>query len=56
MQDYIYQRGSGTVLLHLGNIAEIEIGIICNKALAKLLPDIKSFKNQLEVWVTERNN
>jgi len=37
------------------NIAEIEIGVICRQALAKPLPDIESFKKQVEAWNFRRN-
>jgi hypothetical protein len=38
------------------NIAEIEIGVMCRQALAKPLPDIDSFKKQVEAWTLQRNN
>jgi len=37
------------------NIAEIEIGVICRQALAKPLPDMESFKKQVEAWNFRRN-
>jgi hypothetical protein len=37
------------------NMAEIEIGVMCRQALAKPLPDMDSFKNQVEAWTIQRN-
>ena len=37
------------------NMAEIEIGIMCRQALAKPLPDMENFKNQVKVWTFNRN-
>ncbi len=36
-------------------MAEIEIGIMCRQALAKPIPDMDSFKNQIRAWTTRRN-
>jgi hypothetical protein len=38
------------------NMAEIEIGIMCRQALAKPLPDMDSFKKQVETWTLNRNS
>ena len=38
------------------NMAEIEIGIMCRQALAKPLPDLDSFKKQVETWTLNRNS
>jgi hypothetical protein len=38
------------------NIAEIEIGVMCRQALAKPLPDVDSFRYQVEAWTLNRNN
>lgn len=38
------------------NMAEIEIGVMCRQALAKPLPDIDLFKNQIKVWNQRRNS
>jgi len=38
------------------NMAEIEIGVMCHQELAKPLPDMESFKNQIEDWVQQRNS
>jgi hypothetical protein len=37
------------------DMAEIEIGIMCRQALAKPLPDMDSFKNQIRAWTLRRN-
>ena len=37
------------------DMAEIEIGIMCRQALAKPLPDMDSFKNQIKSWTLQRN-
>jgi len=37
------------------NIAEIEIGVMCRQALAKPMPDLKSFKAQVKAWTVKRN-
>jgi len=37
------------------NMAEIEIGVMCRQALAKPLPDMESFKNQVKAWNLRRN-
>ena len=37
------------------NMAEIEIGIMCRQALAKPLPDEKSFKHQVRAWTARRD-
>ena len=37
------------------DMAEIEIGVMCRQALAKPLPDMESFKNQIEAWTLRRN-
>jgi len=37
------------------DMAEIEIGIMSRQALAKPLPDMESFKKQVELWTQERN-
>jgi len=37
------------------DMAEIEIGIMSRQALAKPLPDMDSFKNQIKVWTLRRN-
>jgi hypothetical protein len=37
------------------NMAEIEIGVMCRQALAKPLPDLVSFKNQVKAWTFRRN-
>ena len=37
------------------NMAEIEIGIMCRQALAKPLPDLQSFINQVDSWTRQRN-
>ena len=37
------------------NMAEIEIGVMCRQALAKPLPDMESFKNQVKAWTFSRN-
>ncbi len=36
-------------------MAEIEIGIMSRQALAKPLPDIESFKEQVRIWTIKRN-
>jgi len=38
------------------DMAEIEIGIMCRQALAKPLPDMDSFKKQIEAWTLNRND
>jgi hypothetical protein len=37
------------------NMAEIEIGVMCRQALAKPLPDMDSFINQVKAWTSRRN-
>jgi hypothetical protein len=37
------------------DMAEIEIGVMCRQALAKPLPDMDSFKKQVEIWTRNRN-
>lgn len=37
------------------DMAEIEIGIMSRQALAKPLPDIESFKEQVRIWTVKRN-
>lgn len=37
------------------NMAEIEIGIMSRQALAKPLPDIEIFKEQIRIWTIKRN-
>lgn len=37
------------------DMAEIEIGIMSRQALAKPLPDIESFKEQVCIWTIKRN-
>ena len=37
------------------DMAEIEIGILSRQALAKPLPDMESFKNQVNAWTLSRN-
>jgi hypothetical protein len=37
------------------NMAEIEIGVMCRQALAKPLPNMESFKNQVKAWTIRRN-
>jgi len=37
------------------NMAEIEIGVMCRQALAKPLPDMASFKAQVQNWTLRRN-
>ena len=37
------------------DMAEIEIGIMSRQALAKPLPDIESFKEQVRIWTIKRN-
>jgi len=37
------------------NMAEIEIGIMSKQALEKPLPDMESFKRQIEAWTMDRN-
>ena len=37
------------------NMAEIEIGVMCRQALAKPLPDMESFKTQVNTWASLRN-
>ena len=36
-------------------MAEIEIGVMSRQALAKPLPDIESFKEQVRIWTVKRN-
>jgi hypothetical protein len=38
------------------DMAEIEIGVMCRQALAKPLPDMVSFKNQIRTWTLRRNS
>ena len=37
------------------NMAEIEIGVMCRQALAKPLPDMQIFRNQIKAWTLRRN-
>ena len=37
------------------DMAEIEIGVMSRQALAKPLPDIESFKEQVRIWTVKRN-
>ena len=37
------------------DMAEIEIGIMSRQALAKPLPDLESFKEQVRIWTIKRN-
>jgi hypothetical protein len=37
------------------DMAEIEIGVMCRQALAKPLPDMESFKRQVDTWTLQRN-
>ena len=37
------------------NMAEIEIGVMSRQALAKPLPDMESFMNQVKCWTMKRN-
>ena len=37
------------------DMAELEIGIMSRQALAKPLPDMDSFKNQIKAWTLRRN-
>jgi hypothetical protein len=37
------------------DMAEIEIGVMCRKALSKPLSDIESFKKQVKSWTFQRN-
>jgi hypothetical protein len=37
------------------DMAEIEIGVMCRQALAKPLPDMDSFKEQVKAWTLRRN-
>jgi hypothetical protein len=37
------------------DVAEIEIGVMCRQALAKPLPDMDSFKQQIKAWTVKRN-
>ena len=37
------------------DMAEIEIGIMSRQALAKPLPDMESFKEQVRIWTIKRN-
>ena len=37
------------------DMAEIEIGIMNRQALAKPLPDLESFKEQVRIWTIKRN-
>jgi len=37
------------------NMAEIEIGVMCRQALSKPLPDMDSFKKQVNAWNLRRN-
>jgi hypothetical protein len=38
------------------NMAEIEIGVMCRQSLAKPLPDMDRFKQQVKTWTFRRNN
>ena len=37
------------------DMAEIEIGVMCRQVLAKPLPDMESFTNQVRAWTLRRN-
>ena len=37
------------------DMAEIEIGVMSRQALAKPLPDLESFKEQVRIWTSKRN-
>ncbi len=37
------------------DMAEIEIGVMSRQALAKPLPDLESFKEQVRIWTVKRN-
>ena len=37
------------------DMAEIEIGVMSRQALAKPLPDLESFKQQVRAWTIKRN-
>ncbi len=37
------------------DMAEIEIGVMSRQALAKPLPDLESFKEQVRIWTAKRN-
>mgnify|MGYP002074027940 FL=1 len=37
------------------DMAEIEIGVMSRQALAKPLPDIENFKEQVRIWTVKRN-
>ncbi len=37
------------------DMAEIEIGVMSRQALAKPLPDMESFKEQVRIWTIKRN-
>lgn len=37
------------------DMAEIEIGIMSGQALGKPLPDLESFKKQVQIWIQRRN-
>lgn len=37
-------------------MAEIEIGIMSRQALARPLPDLESFKEQIHIWTIKRNS
>lgn len=37
------------------DMAEIELSVMCRQALAKPLPDMESFKNQIRAWTFKRN-
>ena len=38
------------------DMAEIEIGVMSRQALAKPLPDMESFKEQVRIWTVKRNS
>ena len=38
------------------DMAEIEIGIMDRQALAKPIPDLESFKEQIRIWTIKRNS
>ena len=49
--EWHYTPKSGSWL----NMAEIEIGVMCRQALAKPLPDMECFKQQVKAWTFLRN-
>ena len=38
------------------DMAEIEIGVMSRQALAKPLPDMESFKEQVRIWTVKQNS